>query len=80
MVKMSDFEIKRNKDGNLVGMTECTICKKMFQFEENKNSEAVVKDLSDEFGKTYVRLDMFSKCPNCGYRIKHFQTEENNLL
>lgn len=80
MVKMSDFEIKKNEDGNLVGMTKCRICKNTFEFEENKNSEAVAKSISEEFEKTYLNLDMISKCPYCGYRVEHFQTEENSSL
>lgn len=84
-MRLSEYLIKRNSEGNLFGITKCQVCQKEFEFEENKNSEAVVDRISIEpdlhfKSIEYIGLDMISKCTNCGYRIKHYQTEINKFV
>ncbi|GEM_PF-2061438 len=78
------YAIKRNEKGNLCGRTQCIICKKEFEFEENKNSDAVAIECEyipeNRINRLFVRLNVTSKCPNCGYKTTHFQIEENETL
>lgn len=70
--------LSRNKDGNLEGIVKCKICNKSFEFEENKNSEAIAVSISETVGfdpRSYIDLEIVSKCTHCGYKIKHTGTE-----
>lgn len=77
---MVKYEIKRNNKNNLHGDIRCPICNKVFEFEENRNSNAVATDIQIEDNNTYVRLNMTSKCSHCRYIIQHYQVEKNNTL
>lgn len=79
-----EVSICRNDKGNLHGKTNCIICHKEFEFEENKNSDVVAFGCEyvpvNHENKLFVRLNVTSKCPNCGYKTIHYQTEQNDGL
>lgn len=78
------FEIKRNEKGNLCGSKQCDICKKNYIFEENENADVIAIGLEyvtiNYQNKLFVRLNVTSKCPNCGYKTTHYQIEQNDKL
>ena len=78
------FEIKRNEKGNLFGNNQCSICKKSYTFEENENADVIAIGLEyvpiNNQNKLFVRLNVISKCPNCGYKTTHYQIEQNDKL
>lgn len=76
--------ITRNEKGNLYGTTTCNVCNKQFEFEENVNSDVVA--IGGEYipinnvNKLFVQLNITSKCPFCGYKVVHYNTEKNETI
>ncbi|MBU3215841.1 hypothetical protein LL033_11830 [Clostridium estertheticum] len=72
--------IKRNENENLIGEIKCQVCNKNYNWEENVNADAIVKNISTIGQRGYIDLEITSKCSYCNYKTKHYHNERNDSV
>ncbi|WP_346893549.1 hypothetical protein [Clostridium sp. UBA871] len=71
------YKVTRQLNGELRCNVECKICNSSFEFIDDKNGFAIVKNINVVNGKNEsMTLDITAKCNICGYRtVYHGELE-----
>lgn len=65
-------ELRIDRDKKIRGNIECGICTSTFEFEDDRNGDAIVKSIDVENGvDKAVNFKIMAKCNICGFKSEY---------